>query len=116
MKLTNNLSTKSRAKTYLNKGFDKVQLAQILIGLECNVDVSKYAFPQYPASLMKLLYEVMLFDDGFDINEFSANGTLKIEYLLLHHEYLSSRYRALTRFNSDIRELILEQAPYYTSE
>lgn len=115
MKLTNNLSTKSRMKAYLNKGFDNLQLEQILLGLECNVDVSKYAFPQYPASLMKLLYELMMFDDDFDIDEFSADGTLKIEYLLLHHEDLSSRYRMLTRFHNTVREVILRHAPYYTS-
>lgn len=64
---------------------------------------------------MQLLYELMMFDDDFDINEFSADGTLKIEYLLLHHEDLSCRYRALTRFSDVAREHVLRRAPYYTS-
>lgn len=115
MKLANNLTIESQMQAYRSKGFMPVQLDQILLGLECNVDVSKYAFPQYPASLMKLLYELMLFDDDFDIDKFSADGTLKIEYLLLHHEDLSSRYRMLTRFHNTVREVILRHAPYYTS-
>lgn len=116
MKLTNNLSINSRMQKYMNQGFMPVQLDQILSGLESGLDVSIYAFPQYPGVLMQLLYEVMMFDEDFDINEFSANGTLKIEYLLLHHEDLSCRYRTLTRFSDVAREHILRRAPYYTKE
>lgn len=115
MKLSNNLTTKSRMKTYLNKGFDKLQLSQILLGLESGLDVNIYAFPQYPGVLMQLLYELMMFDDDFDINEFSVDGTLKIEYLLLHREDLSCRYRMLSQFSDVAREHILRHAPYYTS-
>lgn len=64
---------------------------------------------------MKLLYEAMLFDDGFDIGKFSANGTLKIEHLLLYHEDLFYRYGALTSFGAHARSVILRYAPYYTS-
>lgn len=116
MKLTNNLSINSRMQKYMNQGFTPMQLDQILLGLESGLDVSIYAFPQYPGVLMQLLYELMMFDEDFDINEFSANGTLKIEYLLLHHEDLSCRYRMLTRFSDAAREHILRRAPYYTKE
>ena len=116
MKLTNNLSINSRMQKYMNQGFMPVQLDQIQLGLESGLDVSIYAFPQYPGVLMQLLYELMMFDGDFDINEFSADGTLKIEYLLLHHEDLSCRYRTLTRFSEVAREHILRRAPYYTKE
>lgn len=116
MKLKNNLSIESQMQAYRSKGFMPVQLDQILLGLESGLDVSIYAFPQYPGVLMQLLYDVMMFDEDFDINEFSANGTLKIEYLLLHHEDLSCRYRMLTRLSDATREHILRRAPYYTKE
>lgn len=116
MKLKNNLSIESQMQAYRSKGFMPVQLDQILLGLESGLDVSIYAFPQYPRVLMQLLYEVMMFDEDFDINEFSTNGTLKIEYLLLYHEDLSCRYRMLTRFSDATREHILRRAPYYTKE
>lgn len=116
MKLTNNLSINSRMQKYMNQGFMPVQLDQIQLGLESGLDVSIYAFPQYPGVLMQLLYELMMFDGDFDINEFSADGTLKIEYLLLHHEDLSCRYRTLTRFSDVAREHILRRVPYYTKE
>ena len=116
MKLANNLSIKSHLQAYRSKGFMPVQLDQILLGLESGLDVSIYAFPQYPGVLMQLMYEVMMFDEDFDINEFSTNGTLKIEYLLLHHEDLSYRYRMLSRFSDATREHILRRAPYYTKE
>ena len=116
MKLSNNLTIESQMQAYRSKGFMPVQLDQILLGLESGLDVSIYAFPQYPGVLMQLLYEVMMFDEDFDINEFSADGTLKIEYLLLHHEDLSCRYRTLTRFSDVAREHILRRAPYYTKE
>lgn len=116
MKLTNNLTIKSHLQAYRSKGFMPVQLDQILLGLESGLDVSIYALPQYPGVLMQILYELMMFDDDFDINEFSTNGTLKIEYLLLHHEDLSCRYRMLTRFSDATREHILRRAPYYTKE
>ena len=116
MKLSNNLSIKSHLQAYRSKGFMPVQLDQILLGLESGLDVSIYAFPQYPGVLMQLLYELMMFDDDFDISKFSADGTLKIEYLLLHHEDLSCRYRMLSRFSDVAREHILRRAPYYTKE
>lgn len=116
MKLKNNLSIESQMQAYRSKGFMPVQLDQILLGLESGLDVSIYAFPQYPGVLIQLLYELMMFDDDFDINEFSVDGTLKIEYLLLHHEDLSCRYRMLTRFSDAAREHILRRAPYYTKE
>ena len=116
MKLKNNLTIESQMQAYRSKGFMPVQLDQILLGLESGLDVSIYAFPQYPGVLMQLLYEVMMFDEDFDINEFSANGTLKIEYLLLHHEDLSCRYRMLTRLSDATHEHILRRAPYYTKE
>ena len=116
MKLANNLTIESQTQAYRSKGFTPMQLEQIQIGLESGLDVSIYAFPQYPGVLMQLLYEVMIFDEDFDINEFSANGTLKIEDLLLHHEDLSCRYRMLTRFSDATREHILRRAPYYTKE
>ena len=115
MKLSNNLSIKSHLQAYRSKGFMPVQLDQILLGLESGLDVSIYTFPQYPGVLMQLLYELMMFDDDFDISKFSADGTLKIEYLLLHHEDLSCRYRMLSRFSDVAREHILRNAPYYTS-
>lgn len=116
MKLANNLTIESQMQVYRAQGFMPVQRDQILLGLESGLDVSIYAIPQYPGVLMQLLYEVMMFDEDFDINEFSANGTLKIEYLLLHHEDLSCRYRTLTRFSDVAREHILRRAPYYTKE
>ena len=115
MKLKNNLSIESQMQVYRAQGFMPVQLDQILLGLESGLDISVYAHPQYPGVLMQLLYEVMMFDEGFDINEFSTDGTLKIEYLLLRHEDLSCRYRMLSRFNNGAREHILRNAPYYTS-
>ena len=116
MKLKNNLSIESQMQAYRAQGFMPVQLDQILLGLESGLDVSIYALPQYPGVLMQILYELMMFDDDFDINEFSTNGTLKIEYLLLHHEDLSCRYRMLPRFSDVAREHILRRAPYYTKE
>lgn len=116
MKLANNLTIESQMQVYRAQGFMPVQLDQILLGLESGLDVSIYALPQYPGVLMQLLCEVMMFDEDFDINEFSANGTLKIEYLLLHHEDLSYRYRMLTRFSDATREHILRRAPYCTKE
>ena len=115
MKLANNLTIESHLQAYRSKGFIPVQLDQIQLGLESGLDVSIYAFPQYPGVLMQLLYELMMFDDDFDISKFSADGTLKIEYLLLHHEDLSSRYRMLSRFSDVTREHVLRRAPYYTS-
>lgn len=116
MKLSNNLTIESQMQAYRSKGFMPVQLDQILLGLESGLDVSIYAFPQYPGVLMQVLYELMMFDDDFDISKFSADGTLKIEYLLLHHEDLSCRYRMLSRFSDVAREHILRRAPYYTKE
>lgn len=116
MKLSNNLTIKSHLQAYRSKGFMPVQLDQILLGLESGLDVSIYAFPQYPGVLMQLLYEVMMFDEDFDISKFSTNGKLNVEYLLLHHEDLSCRYRMLTRFSDATREHILRRAPYYTKE
>lgn len=115
MKLSNNLTIESQMQVYRAQGFMPVQLDQILLGLESGLDVSIYAFPQYPGVLMQLLHELMMFDDDFDISKFSADGTLKIEYLLLHHEDLSCRYRMLSRFSDVAREHILRNAPYYTS-
>lgn len=141
MKLTNNLTLDSQLEKYRAHGFDKYRLSIIIAGLakgldvshyakisfnadkmrviksglERGLDVSIYAFPQYPGVLMQLLYELMVFDDDFDISKFSADGTLKIEYLLLHHEDLSSRYRMLSRFSDVAREHVLRRAPYYTS-
>lgn len=113
MKLTNNLSIESQMQAYRAQDFGPVQLDQILLGLESGLDVSVYAHVQYPGVLMQLLYEVMMFDEDFDINKFSADGQLKIEYLLLHHEDLSCRYRMLSRFSDAAREHILRRAPYY---
>lgn len=115
MKLSNNLTIESQMQAYRSKGFMPVQLDQIQLGLESGLDVSKYAFVKYDVALMIVIYELMMFDDDFDINEFSADGTLKIEYLLLHHEDLSCRYRMLSRFSDAAREHILRNAPYYTS-
>ena len=93
-----------------------VQLDQILLGLESGLDVSIYAFPQYPGVLMELLYELMMFDEDFDISKFSTNGKLSVEYLLTYHDSLSCRYRMLSRFSDAAREHILRNAPYYTKE
>lgn len=121
MKLSNNLTIDNVYDSIISRhpgiwGYDYDQKAFIRRVLEEGLDVSIYAFPQYPGVLMQLLYEVMMFDDDFDINEFSADGTLNIEYLLLHHEDLSCRYRTLTRFSDVAREHILRRAPYYTKE
>ena len=115
MKLSNNLSIDNIINSYKRRGYYGQQLDAIRQGLESGLDVSIYAFPQYPGVLMQLLYELMMFDDDFDISKFSADGTLKIEYLLLHHEDLSSRYRMLSRFSDVAREHVLRRAPYYTS-
>lgn len=115
MKLTNNLTIESQMQAHRAQGFTPVQLDQILLGLECNVDVSIYAFPQYPGVLMQLSYEVMMFDDDFDISKFSTNGKLSVEHLLTYHDSLSCRYRMLSRFSDVAREHILRNAPYYTS-
>ena len=115
MKLSNNLSIKSQMQAYRSKGFMPVQLDQILLGLESGLDVSIYAFPQYPGVLMELLYELMMFDDDFDISKFSTNGKLSVEHLLTYHDSLSCRYRMLSRFSDVAREHILRNAPYYAS-
>ena len=63
----------------MNQGFTPMQLEQIQIGLESGVDVSKYAFVKYDVALMIVIYELMMFDDDFDINDFSMNKKLSIE-------------------------------------
>ena len=116
MKLTNNLTIESQMQAYRAQGFMPVQLDQILLGLESGLDVSVYAHVQYPGLFMQLLYELMMFDDDFDIDKFSTNGKLSVEYLLVYHDSLSYRYRMLTRFSDVAREDILRRAPYYTKE
>lgn len=116
MKLSNNLTIESQMRAYRAQGFMPVQLDQILLGLESGLDISVYAHIQYPGLLMKLLYELMMFDDDFDIDEFSTNGKLSIEVLLVYHDSLSHRRRMLTRFSDVAREHILRRAPYYTKE
>lgn len=116
MKLLNNLTIESQMQAYRAQGFMPVQLDQILLGLESGLDVSVYAHVQYPWSFMQLLYELMTVDDDFDIDKFSTNGKLSVEYLLAYHDSLSHRYRTLTRFSDAAREHMLRRAPYYTKE
>ena len=115
MKLSNNLTIESQMQAYRAQGFMPVQLDQILLGLESSLDVSVYAHVQYPGLFMKLLYELMMVDDGFDIDKFSTNGKLSVEYLLAYHDSLLYRYRTLTRFSDAAREHILRRAPYYVN-
>ena len=116
MKLTNNLSINSRMQKYMNQGFTPMQLEQIQIGLESGVDVSKYAFVKYDVVLMIVIYELMMFDDDFDINDFSMNKKLSIDYLLTYHYSLTQRYRMLMPVSDLVAERILRNGPYYTSE
>ena len=115
MKLSNNLTIESQMQAYRAQDFMPVQLDQILLGLESGLDISVYAHIQYPRLFMTLLYELMMVDDDFDIDEFSTNGKLSVEYLLAHHDSLSCRYRMLTRFSDVAREHILRRAPYYVN-
>lgn len=105
---------------YMNQGFTPMQLEQIQIGLESGVDVSKYAFVKYAfvkydVALMIVIYELMMFDDDFDINDFSMNKKLSIDYLLAYHYSLTQRYRMLMLVSDLVAEHILRNAPYYTS-
>ena len=116
MKLANNLSINSRMQKYMNQGFTPMQLEQIQIGLESGVDVSKYAFVKYDVALMIVIYELMMFDDDFDINDFSMNKKLSIDYLLTYHYSLTQRYRMLMPVSDLVAERILRNGTYYTSE
>lgn len=115
MKLSNNLSIESRMRAYVNQGFTPRQLEQIQMGLECGIDVSKYAFVKYDIVLMIVIYELMMFDDDFDISNFSINKKLSIDYLLTYHESLTQRYRILRPVSDLVAERILRNGPYYTS-
>lgn len=100
----------------MNQGFTPMQLEQIQIGLESGADVSKYAFVKYDVALMIVIYELMMFDDDFDINDFSMNKKLSIDSLLTYHYSLTQRYRMLMPVSDLVAECILRNGPYYTSE
>ena len=52
-KIYSNLSIENLTKTDWFNQFDKNQQQLIIIGLEDNLDVSKYAKPEYPWRIMR---------------------------------------------------------------
>ena len=112
MKLASNLSTKSRMKTYLNKGFDKLQLAQILIGYEDNVDISKYAFVEYDQHLMEVIYRLL--ESGVEFDRYVDEGRLDIDKLIDDYAMLC-KHNSVMQLDSWAAHSIYKGAPYYTS-
>lgn len=115
MKLTNNLSIEAQMKTYANCGFTPAQLELIQNGLKAGINVSAYTFPQYDILMMMLLFEIMMHDNDFNINDFSENNELNVWQLLNHHDAIAQECGRLARFGSSAIDQILQGAPYYTS-
>lgn len=115
MKLTHNLSSKSRMQEYLSKGFYAGQLIEIRRGLDANIDVTKYANIKYIDSLMCLLRELMMFDDEFEFDNYVTNGELEIYDLLRRHSSLEHPHSDVTPFGESVHERILANRPYYAN-
>lgn len=113
MKLKNNLTIESQIQEYRANGFYTDQLIEIRKGLEADIDVSKYANINYTSSVMRLLRELITFDDEFDLNNYVSNGTLDAHSLLMRHMSLAHPHGDLTPFGESVRKDIITHGPYY---
>lgn len=113
MKLKNNLTIESRMQEYSSKGFYSNQRSQIRRGLVDNIDVSKYAFIQYDSMFMRVLRELMTFDDTFDINDYVDNDKFDIQRLLSRHMSIAHPHGEITLLSPYTRNHIISHGPYY---
>lgn len=112
MKLKNNLSIESRMQEYSPKGFYPDQCSQIRRGLVDNIDVSKYAFIQYDSIFMRVLRELMTFDDAFDMNDYVNNDKFDVQRLLSRHTAIAHPCGHVIPLSS-FRNYIISHGPYY---
>lgn len=112
MKLKNNLSIESRMQEYSSKGFYPNQCSQIHHGLADNIDVSKYAFIQYDSMFMRVLRELMTFDDTFDMNDYVDNDKFDVHRLLNRHIAIAHPCGHVIPLSS-FRDYIISHGPYY---
>ena len=112
MKLKNNLTIESQMQEYLSKGFYPNQRSQIRRGLVDNIDVSKYAFIQYDSMFMRVLRELMTFDDTFDMNDYVDNDKFDVQRLLSRHMAIAHPCGHVIPLSS-FRDYIISRGPYY---
>lgn len=114
MRLKNNLTVESQMQKYMNRGFYPRQLEQIRYGLEDNIDVSKYLSTRYNANVMRLLRELITFDEEFDIDDYAKDDKLELEQLFISHAMLALLSSDIEPFSDATRTHTLMWGPYYT--